>query len=156
MDVSYLYNSFHLYLTNSEDMSDVEKSVVRHGAFHAACDDMRCKHVLIVFAAQVMDYADGGDLHQRIQRTRQAGKVFSEDRIVRRPQGDVSSLLQLCLNRQVMIWDVQIWSIWKQSRPILFFFRVVVFVGECWRSQITFQQNLGSSWCLQNKWAILI
>ena len=36
------------------------------------------------------------------------------------------------------------------------FFRVVVFVGECWRSQITFQQNLGSSWCLQNKWAILI
>ena len=85
---------------------------------------------LIVFAAQVMDYADGGDLHQRIQRTRQAGKVFSEDRIVRRPQGDVSSLLQLCLNRQVMIWDVQIWSIWKQSRPILFFFRVVVFVGE--------------------------
>lgn len=33
--------------------------------------------------AIVMDYADGGDLHQRIQRTRQAGKVFSEDRIVR-------------------------------------------------------------------------
>ena len=30
-----------------------------------------------------MDYADGGDLHQRIQRTRQAGKVFSEERIVR-------------------------------------------------------------------------
>ncbi|CAE6960229.1 NEK1 [Symbiodinium natans] len=33
--------------------------------------------------AIVMDYADGGDLHQRIQRTRQAGKVFSEERIVR-------------------------------------------------------------------------
>lgn len=41
----FIPNSFHLYLTNSEDMSDVEKSVVRHGAFHAACDDMRCKHV---------------------------------------------------------------------------------------------------------------
>lgn len=38
------------------------------------------------FLLQVMDYADGGDLHQRIQRTRQAGKVFSEDRIVR-PSG---------------------------------------------------------------------
>ncbi|CAJ1342527.1 unnamed protein product [Effrenium voratum] len=33
--------------------------------------------------AIVMDYADGGDLHQRITRTRQAGKSFSEDRIVR-------------------------------------------------------------------------
>eukprot|EP00439_Symbiodinium_sp_Y106_P022455 s3659_g2.t1 len=33
--------------------------------------------------AIVMDYADGGDLHQRIQRTRQAGKSFSEERIVR-------------------------------------------------------------------------
>ena len=36
---------------------------------------------------QVMDYADGGDLHQRITRTRQAGKSFSEDRIVRRGSG---------------------------------------------------------------------
>lgn len=33
--------------------------------------------------AIVMDYADGGDLHQRIQRTRREGKVFAEDRITR-------------------------------------------------------------------------
>jgi len=33
--------------------------------------------------AIVMDYADGGDLHQRIQRTRQAGKSFPEDKVVR-------------------------------------------------------------------------
>eukprot|EP00929_Paragymnodinium_shiwhaense_P115210 TRINITY_DN8393_c0_g1_i1.p1 TRINITY_DN8393_c0_g1~~TRINITY_DN8393_c0_g1_i1.p1 ORF type:complete len:436 (+),score=108.59 TRINITY_DN8393_c0_g1_i1:159-1466(+) len=33
--------------------------------------------------AIVMDYAEGGDLHQRIQKTRQAGKTFSEERVVR-------------------------------------------------------------------------
>eukprot|EP00930_Biecheleria_cincta_P009474 TRINITY_DN11122_c0_g1_i1.p1 TRINITY_DN11122_c0_g1~~TRINITY_DN11122_c0_g1_i1.p1 ORF type:complete len:425 (-),score=69.77 TRINITY_DN11122_c0_g1_i1:143-1417(-) len=33
--------------------------------------------------AIVMDYADGGDLHQRIQRTREAGKTFPEEKILR-------------------------------------------------------------------------
>merc|ERR1719253_2385986 len=33
--------------------------------------------------AIVMDYADGGDLHQRIQRTREAGKSFPEEKILR-------------------------------------------------------------------------
>lgn len=33
--------------------------------------------------AIVMDYADGGDLHQRIQRTRQAGKTLPEERVLR-------------------------------------------------------------------------
>merc|ERR1719453_1128729 len=33
--------------------------------------------------AIVMDYADGGDLHERISRTRKAMKTFSEDKIVR-------------------------------------------------------------------------
>lgn len=33
--------------------------------------------------AIVMDYAEGGDLHQRIVKTRQAGKYFTEDRILR-------------------------------------------------------------------------
>lgn len=33
--------------------------------------------------AIVMDYADGGDMHQRIQRTRQAGKSFPEDKVLR-------------------------------------------------------------------------
>ena len=120
MDVSYLIHS--IYISRILKICLMLKSqwcaMVRFMQLAMICD---ANTFLIVFAAQVMDYADGGDLHQRIQRTRQAGKVFSEDRIVRRPQGDVSSLLQLCLNRQVMIWDVQIWSIWKQSRPILFF-----------------------------------
>ena len=43
-----------------------------------------------------MDYADGGDLHQRIQRTRQAGKVFSEDRIIRRNTQDWFVFLVVC------------------------------------------------------------
>merc|ERR1719240_1795586 len=30
-----------------------------------------------------MDYADGGDLHERIQRTRQAGKTIPEERTLR-------------------------------------------------------------------------
>merc|ERR1719420_487827 len=30
-----------------------------------------------------MDYADGGDLHQRVTRTRKSMKVFSEDKIIR-------------------------------------------------------------------------
>jgi len=33
--------------------------------------------------AIVMDYADGGDLHQRIQRTRQTGKGFPEEKVLR-------------------------------------------------------------------------
>jgi len=33
--------------------------------------------------AIVMDYADGGDLHERIKTTRKAMKTFSEDRVVR-------------------------------------------------------------------------
>merc|ERR1719335_1116168 len=33
--------------------------------------------------AIVMDYADGGDLHERISRTRKAMKTFGEDKIVR-------------------------------------------------------------------------
>lgn len=33
--------------------------------------------------AIVMDYADGGDLHERIAKTRKAMKTFSEDKIVR-------------------------------------------------------------------------
>lgn len=33
--------------------------------------------------AIVMDYAEGGDLHQRIQRTRQEGKQIQETRVVR-------------------------------------------------------------------------
>lgn len=33
--------------------------------------------------AIVMDYADGGDLHQRIQRTREANKTFPEEKILR-------------------------------------------------------------------------
>jgi hypothetical protein len=62
-------------------------AMVRFMQLAMICD----ANTFLIVAAQVMDYADGGDLHQRIQRTRQAGKVFSEDRIVRRPQGDVSS-----------------------------------------------------------------
>lgn len=31
----------------------------------------------------IMDYAEGGDLHQRVTRTRQAGKTFSEERVLR-------------------------------------------------------------------------
>jgi NIMA (never in mitosis gene a)-related kinase len=31
----------------------------------------------------VMDYADGGDLHQRITRTRHAGKSFAEEKVLR-------------------------------------------------------------------------
>mmetsp|Transcript_112887 Transcript_112887/g.319334 ORF Transcript_112887/g.319334 Transcript_112887/m.319334 type:complete len:428 (+) Transcript_112887:246-1529(+) len=31
----------------------------------------------------IMDYAEGGDLHQRITKTRQAGKTFSEERVLR-------------------------------------------------------------------------
>ncbi|CAE8708421.1 unnamed protein product, partial [Polarella glacialis] len=33
--------------------------------------------------AIVMDYADGGDMHQRIQRMKAAGKIFAEDKITR-------------------------------------------------------------------------
>lgn len=33
--------------------------------------------------AIVMDYADGGDLHERIAKTRKAMKTFSEDKVVR-------------------------------------------------------------------------
>ena len=42
-----------------------------------------------------MDYADGGDLHQRIHRTRQAGKLFTEERIVRRMAVSRGILIEL-------------------------------------------------------------
>lgn len=91
---------------------------------------------LIVASAQVMDYADGGDLHQRIQRTRQAGKVFSEDRIVRRRKQLTAAVFEqtgghdLGCSNMVNLETVQANSV---------FFRVVVFVGEV---KLPFQQNL--------------
>jgi len=89
MDVSYLIHS--IYISRILKICLMLKSqwcaMVRFMQLAMICD----ANTFLIVAAQVMDYADGGDLHQRIQRTRQAGKVFSEDRIVRRPQGDVSS-----------------------------------------------------------------
>lgn len=126
----FIPNSFHLYLTNSEDMSDVEKSVVRHGAFHAACDDMRCKHVFDRFcgaghglcrrwgpaSADPTDSTSGEGLFGRSHCEATAGRRKQLTAAVFEQTGH-----DLGCSNMVNLETVQANSV---------FFRVVVFVGE--------------------------